>query len=896
LAALRLATSYPTNFFKVEIPLIHLSACFNFFSIILPKQKFIMKHINFKKVLPHLAAVVIFLLLSVFLNKPAVQGKVVQQGDIVQWKAMAQQSFEYNEKYGHFPKWTNSMMGGMPAYQIAMGPKTPMNIHLQYVQDILTLGFPKPVFYLFIAALCFYLLCIVIGVNPWIGIIGGVAYAYCSYDAVLIAGGHDTKLLSMAYAPAALAGLQLIFKQKYWIGAAVLLISGIMLLSRNHQQIVYYTLLIAVFMTVSFIIKSIREKKVKHLILSGLISIGIGAVILGTMALSYWPTYEFTKETMRGGRSELTQKDTKNTTKGGLDKDYAFQWSYGKAETMTLLVPNAFGGSSGEGLGDESKAIQVLQENAQTLPQGLAQQLAQSSPMYWGELASTQGTVYLGAIICLLFLFGAFLSKSEHRWWLVAITVFGIILAWGKNFEGVNYFLFDHLPFYKKFRAPSMALVIPQLSVPLLAALFLNEFIKTEKDKLQLLFKKCLYITGGVLAVLGLFYFFSDFTNTATAEMRKDITTKLQGQHTDIIRSYFNALKSDRQAFYLSDLWRSLGFIFVLVTALFLYAKNKIKPGVVYAVLILFCIIDLLGVSKRYLKEENFVDPAELEYSYTDTRADLQLKTDTGYYRILNLAFPGANGYSFDIGNSFNDAIASYKHHTIGGYSPAKLGLYQDLIERQIYKNIQAWATNQSAKDSFPVLNMLNMKYVIVPDQRDPKQTQAVLNPFALGNCWLVKEVKFVKNADEEMKALDSFDPTAVAFVDERLKSAVPFMPVYDSSAYIKLLENKNDEIRYEFNATTNQFAVFSEIYYPHGWEAYIDDKKTPYCKTDYALRGLAVPAGKHSIQFIFDPVSVSKGEQIARYTNIFSVLLVLFCFFMVWKNREKTTADLNEA
>ncbi|HEX2684624.1 MAG TPA: hypothetical protein VHL77_11855, partial [Ferruginibacter sp.] len=537
------------------------------------------------------------------------------------------------------------------------------------------------------------------------------------------------------YAPAVLAGLQLLFQRKYWIGSATLLLAGIMLLSQNHQQIVYYTLLIAVFMTVPFIIKTIREKQVKHLLLTAGISIGIGAVILGTMAIGYWPTYEFTKETMRGGRSELTQKDTKNATKGGLDKDYAFRWSYGKAETMTLIVPNAFGGSSAEGLGEESKAIQVLQENVQQLPQGIPQEMAQSSPMYWGELASTQGTVYFGAIICLLFLFGAFLSKSEHRWWLVAITLFGIILAWGKNLEGVNYFLFDHMPFYKKFRAPSMALVIPQLTAILLGMIFLNEFLfKTEKEKLWQLFKKCLYITGGTVAVLVLFYFVSDFTNTATSDLRKSITEKLQGKNSDFVRSYFSALKSDRQAFYLSDMWRSLGFIAVLIAALFIYARYKVNQGIICAILILFTIIDLLGVSRRYLKEENFVDQTELEYSYVDTKADLQLKTDTSYYRVLNLAFPTGSGYQFDLGNSFNDAIASYKHNTIGGYSPAKLGLYQDLIERQIYKNIQNWAGNQTAKDSFPVLNMLNMKYLIVPDQQDPKQTQALLNPFAMGN------------------------------------------------------------------------------------------------------------------------------------------------------------------
>ena len=345
-----------------------------------------MKQINFKQVLPHIVAVVIFLLLSVFLNKPALQGKVVQQTDVIQWRAMAQQSFEFKEKHGYFPKWTNSMMGGMPAYQIALGTKSPINIHLGYIQDILTLGFSKPVYYLFIMALCFYLLCIVIGINPWISILGAIAYSYCSYNPVLIAGGHDTKLMSMAYAPAVLAGLQLIFQKKYWIGAAVLLTAGTLLLSQHHQQIVYYTLLIVVFMTIPFLIKCIKEKDFKHLTISALMSIALGAVILGTMAVTYWPTYEFSKETMRGGRSELTQKDKANETKGGLDKDYAFQWSYGKAETMTLLVPNAFGGSSAEGLSENSKAIEVLQENGKVLPQGLAQEVYQRCPMYWGEM------------------------------------------------------------------------------------------------------------------------------------------------------------------------------------------------------------------------------------------------------------------------------------------------------------------------------------------------------------------------------------------------------------------------------------------------------------------------------------------------------------------------------
>lgn len=855
-----------------------------------------MKQINFRKILPHLVAVVIFLLLSIFMTKPALEGRVIQQHDVIQWKAMAQQSFEYKTKHGHFPRWSNSMFSGMPGYQIAMDAKSPSVINLSPLSKLVTLGLPKPVYYLFLASLCFYFLALTMGVNPWLGILGAIAYGYCSYNPVLITAGHDTKLMSMAFAPAVLAGIQLIFRKRYWLGSLLLLAFGYLMLAENHQQIVYYTFLIAVFMTVPFIIKCIKEKNIGHLLISGGICAVLGLLMLGTVALGYSGAYEVTQETMRGGRSELTQKDKdkKFETKGGLDKDYAFQWSYGKAETMTLLVPNAAGGSSAEGLPEDSKAVEVLQENMNTLPNGFAQQVAQSSPMYWGELYNTSGTVYIGAIVCLLFLLGAFFARSEHRWWLIAISLFGIILAWGKSFEAVNFFLFDHMPFYKKFRAPSMSLVIPQLTAPLLGIIFLDEFTKlADKEKMTQLMKKCLYVTGAVLIVMVGFYFMSDFTNEATNELKKNINAALQGQGSDFTRSYFSGLKADRQAFYLKDMWRSVGFIIAAIAVLFLYSRKLIKPAVLYGALILLCTIDLLGVSKRYLKDENFVEPVDYDSYFADHAADLQIKKDTGYFRILNLAFPGNNGFTVSVGNAFEDAMASYKHNNIGGYSPAKLGLYQDIRVNQLYKNVEAWGANPSAKDSFPVLNMLNMKYVIVPDRRNPAQTEAVINPYAMGNCWLVKEVKFVKNADEEMAALDHFDPAQTAFVDQRFKSSLPFMPVYDSSASIKMLENTNDNIRYEFNAASNQFAVFSEVYYPHGWTVYIDGKPATYCRTDYVLRGMAIPAGKHSIEFKFDPEFVRKGEAIQKWSQILSLLLILFCIFMIWKTgKNKQTEE----
>ncbi|MBI3883613.1 MAG: hypothetical protein HY305_05200 [Sphingobacteriales bacterium] len=444
-----------------------------------------MKNFSFKAILPHIVALVLFLLLSLVFTKPALEGKVLEQHDVQQWKAMAQQSFEFKEKHGFFPRWSNSMFCGMPAYQIALSAKTGISISSGSFVYLFTLGLPKPVYYLFIACSCFYLLCIVIGINPWLSILGGIAYGYCSYDPILIAAGHDTKILSMAYVPGVIASMVLIFNRKYWLGGSLLLIFGGCLIGQSHQQIVYYTLIMALCIIIFLIIKTAKGKDFKHLFISVGLTGGLAAIALLLSAEGYFATYEYSKESMRGG-SELTSNDTnkENKTVGGLDKDYAFSWSYGKAESLTFLVPNAFGGGSSTSLGDESKVVEVLQQTP-NIPEQMAQQLYQAASAYWGEQPSTSGPVYFGAIICLLFVLGIILSESEHKWWLLTITVIGLLLSYGKNLEGLNYFLFDHLPFYNKFRTPSMSLVIVQFAVPLLGVIFLNELVQiTDKEKL----------------------------------------------------------------------------------------------------------------------------------------------------------------------------------------------------------------------------------------------------------------------------------------------------------------------------------------------------------------------------------------------------------------------------
>jgi len=857
----------------------------------------IMKNINWKLFLPHFVAFFLFLILSVIYCKPALEGKIVEQHDVQQWKAMSHQSYVYKDKYGHFPLWTNGMFSGMPAYQIAIDSKDPALFSVYDIDLLLTLGLPRPAYYLFFCCLGLYFLAIVMGVNPWLSIAGAIAYGYCSYDPIIITAGHDTKLLSIAYAPAILASLQLLFKRKYWIGGAMLLFSTAGLLFQSHQQIAYYTLLMALIMSIPFLINVIKEKDFKHLGIVALIAIVCSSVSVGLVANSYFPTYEYSKETMRGGGSGLTlgASDKKNKTEGGLDKDYAFRWSYGIGETMTLMVPNAYGGGSSTSFGEDSKISNLLQ-NSPDIPQQAVQQLYQAASAYWGDQPGTSGPVYLGAFICLLGIAGFILSSNKNKWWLLTITLLGIILAWGKNFEAVNYFLFDYLPFYKKFRAPSMSLVMPQVSVSLMALIFIGEFLEkfdavkgVAKAEQAKLLKNFLIIAGSVAGVLIAFYLFASFSNANTIALKKNLESAFKGNDA-FIKSYMSAWMEDRKSLYLKDMLRSLGIMLVAVAALFAFTKKWINQPLVIGLFVLLAIIDLLPIGKRYFNEDNFVEADTYEQAYQKYNADYQLDKDSSYYRILNLAAPTGNGFTLDANNSFNDAIASYHHNTIGGYSPAKMSIYNDLMEFQIYKNIQAWGTNPNAKDSFPVLNMLNMKYVVVPDQRDAKQTMAIPNPYTLGNCWFVREVKFVKDANEEMTSLDHFNPATTAYANESFKSLVGNQPTYDSTATIKYLENKNDYIKYETNTSSNQFAVFSEVYYKSGWDAYIDGKQTDYCKVNYVLRGMPIPAGKHLIEFKFQPKLVQLGEQLSKYAAYLSLLLVLLFGFLAFKDYRKNS------
>ncbi|RYD72620.1 MAG: hypothetical protein EOP53_21595, partial [Sphingobacteriales bacterium] len=480
-----------------------------------------------KKLLPHLIAIGIFLLIAIIFCKPALDGKVVYQHDLQGWRGMVQQSFEFKEKYGHFPLWTNSLFSGMPTYQIAL--EATHSISLGHFEKIVSLGLPQPINFFFIACVCFYFLCLVLRINPWVGIMASLAYAYSTYDPVIIMVGHITKMASIAYAPAVIASFLMILEKKYWTGTALLMLFSVVFIGQNHLQIVYYTLLIAFAIAVAYTVRAFKDKQILHIAKSGALALFAGLIGLASSAISLMPTYEYTKDTMRGGRSELTDttNNAANKTKGGLDKDYAFNWSYGISETLTLAVPGIFGGSSGGELTDKSKTAKALAELG--LPEENAAQIARSLPTYWGPQPNTSGPVYVGAIICLLAIFGMFYLDGKHKWWLFAVTVFAIMLSWGNNFKAFNYFIFDFMPGYKKFRAPTMSLVIPQMTLPVLAALTLNKLLfgSDSKEFIQKKFRQASIAIAVLAGLMIMLYFGFDYSGNNDSMIKENYSQNM---------------------------------------------------------------------------------------------------------------------------------------------------------------------------------------------------------------------------------------------------------------------------------------------------------------------------------------------------------------------------------
>ena len=840
-----------------------------------------------KKALPHIIAVVVFFVVSVAYNKTQLEGKVVSQSDVQQFKGMAKQSDDYREKNGHWPLWSESMFSGMPAYNVRFEGTTGFNVSYLNWIFFLKKGDPwKPISLFFSACLCFYILTQVFGLSLLVSLLGSLAYGFATFNPILVVVGHDTEFIAIGYMPAVLAGVLLILRGKYLLGATITTIFFSLQVSILHIQVMYYTMLIIGIIAITYVIANWKPAIIKHVFVS--YSIIFACLIIGFLNFAYilLPTREYADETMRGGKSQLTPVDAKNKTSGGLNKDYAFSWSYGISETLTLFVPGMQGGGgAGKEITGNSKFADKLSEVG--IPEDNAIAMANSNA-YWGDQPFTAGPVYLGAVICFLFILGMVYVKSWHKWWILSICVVGIVLAWGRHLSFINYFLFDHLPFYNKFRAPSMSLVMPQLGFALLAVLGLQEFTDSiEKKDIQFgKFKNVLYVSGGLVLLSVLIYFMSDFKSENDVRLKnnfisnvsqqmaqgKQPTPEMEQQANQVVNGWMSALHEDRKGIFQADLLRS--FVFILLTGglCWFYFRGKIKTVVLLSGLLILSTYDLLAEGKKYLSEDSYIEADNSEVSFTPSDADNQISADPEKnFRVLDIASK----------DPFQSARASYFHNSVGGYHPAKLALYNDIIEHQLSKGNQM------------VYNMLNTKYIIQKGQ-DGKDV-ARLNSGAFGSCWLVSNVHFVQNADQEMAALDSINLRDTAVVETLYKERISFMPVPDSSASIHLIENRLDTISYRFKSKTNQFAVFSEIYYDKGWNAYIDGKEAPYCKVDYVLRGMSIPAGDHTIEFRFRPKSYYLGNTISIWATIFTFLLIILAAlqaFGVFKPKSSLTPN----
>ncbi|MDB5199475.1 MAG: hypothetical protein JWO92_1438, partial [Chitinophagaceae bacterium] len=807
-----------------------------------------------------------FVIVSILFCKPAFEGKVLQQHDIVSVNGMVKNAEDYRQATGHFPLWNTNLFSGMPNYQVRIeGPNYLLNFN-----TILALGLPKPANFFFLACLCFYLLCMAFRCNPFVAIFGALAFAYSTYDPVIISAGHETKMMAIAYAPALLAGLVWLYEKKYWIGLAVTALFATMEVTSNHPQINYYLFIAIAFMTVSYLIRWVKNKEWKHMAIA-LSLAAVGAMIgICNAGVTFLTTYDYAKYTMRGGKTLETSESgaavQKKTT--GLDRDYAFRWSLGKGETVVLLMPNAYGGSSSQTLDENSNVVKKLVDN--NVPETNAMQIATSLPKYWGGMSSssetTSGPPYLGVLVCLLFVVGAVVLRSYHKWWLLAAVLFGIFMSWGQYFPSFNNFLFNILPLYDKFRAPSMAMVIAQFLVPILAVLCLQQILFTENTEefLNKNFKKILYSLGGLIVLLGLVYLMNDYS----APIDKEITAAYSGAQggDQIGRMVISGMMADRKEMFSSDLLRVLGFAVLLAALLYLRRRKIISSLAVVIILIVISTGDLFITGKKYLGEDNYIESdSYTETNFKPSQADaLILQDKDPHYRVYNLSQ-----------DRFNESKTSYWHRSIGGYHAAKLRLYQDLIENQLSKNPMNMA----------VLDMLDTKYFLIPDQKTGNVSVSK-NDSAMGAAWFVKNLQTVNGPVEEIKALDNFEPAQTAFIDKAQNVNIPQLS-FDSSAKIKLTKYTNDEIEYVSDAKSDQFAVFSEIYYSAGWNAYIDGKKSPYYKVNYLLRGMPVSAGHHIITFKFEPASYKTGYAMATIGNILLYLFLIGGIYMSFRKKE---------
>ena len=817
------------------------------------------------KVWHYIIAILAFAVISWVYFYPVMQGKRVKQHDMEMHKGMAQELTQYRESTGETALWTNSAFSGMPAWNISAPQKTNL---FQYVHKVLSIGLPSPLGSVFISMLGFFILLLVLDVGVWVSALGAIAYGFTSYLYIIIGAGHNAKAVAMAYMAPVIAGVLLTYKGKYLWGLVLTAIAASLELYANHLQITYYLILILVVIVIAEFISDIRQKKLLHFVKASLMLVLVAVISVLTFSTKLYANYEFGKETTRG-KPVLTSNES-NQTKG-LDRDYITQWSYGKGETWSLMIPNAKGGASAY-IGKQNP---VLEKADRQFKDSIAQ-----SNAYWGDQPGTSGPVYVGAIVVFLFVLGALTVKGKLKWALLIATVLSILLSWGKNFMGFTNFFLDYIPGYDKFRAVSMTLVIAEVTMPLLGFLGLAEMVKSPENAKKNMTK--FFIALGVTAGFCLLFYLmpKTFFNFLSQEEAKQFASMSAGKDGAIYAQFASQLEDVRVAIFRKDALRSLIFIILAAVPLFLYVKGKLKAVPAFAVLAALILVDMFPIDKRYLNNDNFIDKAKFDKPFVASPANQYILNDkTLSYRVADITR-----------DMFNDASTCYFHKSIGGYSGAKLRRYQDVITQYLGPGLNRLRSAKTAEDMArqlaqqEVLNMLNTKYIIFNPQSQPFE-----NPFAYGNAWMVNDVQIANTPNDEFNALATSDLHRTAIIGKEFEQEVASYRPQAEDGSITLTDYKPNQLTYSFSANENKLVVFSEIWTSKGWTMRIDGQESPLLRANYLLRAAMVPAGQHEIVMRYEPKIWKVGGIVSLVSSLAIILFAVATIVLsLVKKKEK--------
>lgn len=833
-----------------------------------------------KKCLPDAIVIVIFAVISfAYFFVPVSQGKILFRHDSQASVGLGQELTQYEQRTGEVTRWTNSVFSGMPTYQIS--PSYNSTDGLSTVMSAYHLWLPDYVWFIFAYLLGFYILLRAFNFRQSLAALGSIIWAFSSYFLIIIAAGHLWKVMALAYLPPMIGGVVLAYRGKYLWGFIVTAVFTAFEIKANHVQMTYYYLFIVLFMVIAYLVQAIREKRLQHFFKASGILIAAALIGIAINISNLYHTWEYQKESMRG-KSELTKANSANQTSSGLDRDYITQWSYGIDETLTLLVPDAKGGAS---VPLSQNATAMAKANPEV--ENMLPQLYEAIPQYFGTQPGTSGPVYVGAFVLFLFVLGLFIVKTPIKWALLAATALSILLSWGHNFMGFTNFFLDYVPMYAKFRTVASILVIAEFTIPLLAALALKRIV----DEPTVLTKNMKYVyaslalTAGVALAIALM---PSMMGPFVSDQERQMLSGIQGMTPDVQNMMLSSIATMRGAMVSADAWRSIVIIIIGVAMLLLFKAQKIKAIYLIVGISALCLIDLWQVDKRYLNDEMFVPKSERDTPQQATATDLQILKDKSLsYRVLNFA-----------SGAFNENNTSYFHKSIGGYHPAKLRRYQEMIDKYIAPEMQTAMqaiankggvmSEVDGRKLFPILNMLNAKYFIVPLQGNA--TTSIQNPYAQGNGWFVDKLTYVADANAEYAGVGKIDVSHEAVADKKFEPILKQTQTNDSTARVVLIKYEPNNMTYTVNSTKGGVVVFSEVYYP-GWTATIDGQPAELGRVNYILRALNVKAGKHEVVLDFHPTSISTTETIA-YAALIVLLLAICVAIYSEKKKQKTTKE----